>query len=161
MEFTEEGLKLVKTLKFAQMVDDYLSPWREQGVSDSNLTNLLAAVVSWAATGQAISEPPAGRQSYELTAFTLSHVTDIENLSANVGETPSLPRWPLRKHVNPTRNRVVLPYSLEQSHSPAGPPRFVGSRATESYSRRARPSRQRPSLPRVLAWNLARTSHDH
>jgi hypothetical protein len=33
MEFIEEGLKLVKTLKFAQMVDDYLSPWREQGVS--------------------------------------------------------------------------------------------------------------------------------
>ena len=86
MEFTEEGLKLVKTLKFAQMVDDYLSPWREQGVSDLELTKLLAAVVTWAATGQAISEPPGGRQSYELTAFALSHVTDIDNLSANVGE---------------------------------------------------------------------------
>ena len=34
MEFTEERLELVKTMKFAQMVDDYLSPWREQGVSD-------------------------------------------------------------------------------------------------------------------------------
>jgi hypothetical protein len=86
MEFTDEGLKLVKTLRFAQMVDDYLSPWREQGVSDLTLTKLLAAVVSWAATGQAISEPPAGRQSYELTAFALSHVTEVDNLSANVGE---------------------------------------------------------------------------
>ena len=54
MEFTEEGLKVVKTLKFAQMVDEYLSPWREQGVSDLHLTKVLAAVVSWAATGQAI-----------------------------------------------------------------------------------------------------------
>ena len=86
MKFTDEGLKLVKTLRFAEMVDDYLSPWREQGVSDLYLTKLLAAVVSWAATGHAISEPPAGRQSYELTAFALSHVTDIDNLSANVGE---------------------------------------------------------------------------
>jgi hypothetical protein len=86
MEFTEEGLKLVKTLKFAQMVDDFLTPWREQGVSDLELTKLLAAVVSWAATGQAISVPPAGRQSYELTAFALSHVTEIDNLSANVGD---------------------------------------------------------------------------
>ncbi|OLE16152.1 MAG: hypothetical protein AUG83_04065 [Acidobacteria bacterium 13_1_20CM_4_57_11] len=86
MEFTEEGLKVVKTLKFAQMVDEYLSPWREQGVSDLHLTKVLAAVVSWAATGQAIGEPPAGRQSYELTAFALSHVTEIDDLSANVGE---------------------------------------------------------------------------
>ena len=86
MEFTEKGLELVKTLKFAQMVEDYLSPWREQGVSESELTRLLAAVVSWAATGHAISEPPAGRQSYELTAFALSHVTEIDKLSAKVGE---------------------------------------------------------------------------
>jgi len=86
MEFTEEGLKVVKTLKFAQMVDEYLSPWREQGVSDLHLTKVLAAVVSWAATGQAIGEPPAGRQSYELTAFALSHVTEIDDLSANVGK---------------------------------------------------------------------------
>jgi hypothetical protein len=86
MEFTEEGLKAVKTLKFAQMVNDYLSPWREQGVSDLTLTKLLAAVVSWAATGQAICEPPSGRQSYELTAFALSHATDINDLSASVGE---------------------------------------------------------------------------
>lgn len=86
MEFTEEGLKLVKTLKFAQIVDDYLSSWRKQGVSDLTLTNLLAAVVTWAATGHAISEPPAGRQSYELTAFALSHVTEIDNLTSSVGE---------------------------------------------------------------------------
>ena len=86
MEFTDEGLKLVKTSRFAEMVDDYLSPWREQGVSDLDLTKLLAAVVSWAATGQAISEPPVGKQSYELTAFALSHVTEIDNLTASVGE---------------------------------------------------------------------------
>ena len=86
MEFTEEGLKLVKTAKFAQMVVDYFSPWREQGVSDLQLSKLLAAVVSWAATGHAISEPPAGRQAYELTAFALRHITKIDKLSADVGE---------------------------------------------------------------------------
>jgi hypothetical protein len=86
MEFTEEGLRLVKTMEFAQMVDGYLSPWREQGVSESGLTKLLAAVVAWAAAGQAINKPPIGRQSYELTAFTLSHLTDIDNLSSHVIE---------------------------------------------------------------------------
>lgn len=86
MEFTDEGLKLVKTLRFAEMVDHYLSPWREQGVSDLELTKLLAAAVTWAPTGQAISEPPAGRQSYELTAFALGHVREVDNLTANVGE---------------------------------------------------------------------------
>ena len=86
MEFSEEGLKLVKSLQFAQMVEDYLSPWRKQGVSDLTLTELLAALVCWAATGHTISEPPAGRQSYEFTAFALSHVTEIDNLVANVGE---------------------------------------------------------------------------
>lgn len=86
MQFTEEGLQLVKTLNFAQTVDDYLSAWREHGVTESGLTKLLAAVVAWAATGQAISTPPVGRQSYELTAFALSHLADIDDLSSRVGE---------------------------------------------------------------------------
>jgi hypothetical protein len=86
MEFTEEGLDLVKTLKFAQAVEDYLSPWREQGVSEPHLTKLVAAIVAWAATGHAISEPPAGRQSYELAGFALGRLMDIDDLSSNVVE---------------------------------------------------------------------------
>jgi hypothetical protein len=86
MEFTEKGLQLVKTLEFARMVDDYFLPWREQRFSESDLTRLLVAIVAWAATGQAVGKPPTGRQSYELTAFTISHLEEIENLSSDVLE---------------------------------------------------------------------------
>ena len=86
MEFTDEGLRLVKSLKFAQAVDDYLSQWREQGVSDSELTKLLAAIVGWAATGHTVNEPPAGKQSYELTAFVLGHLNDVDSLCNIVGK---------------------------------------------------------------------------
>ena len=85
MEFTDEGLKLVKTVEFAQMVDDYLSPWRERKVPESDLTKLLAAVIGWAATGHAVQEPPAGRQSYEMAAFILSHAGEIDDLCGQVG----------------------------------------------------------------------------
>ena len=47
MESTEEGLKLVKTLKFAQMVDDYLSPWREQEEVNSVAEDGLLNGVIW------------------------------------------------------------------------------------------------------------------
>lgn len=63
MDFTKDALERVRTLKFAQMIDDYLSPWREQGLSDLEVTKLLAALVGWAATGHAVTEPPAGKNS--------------------------------------------------------------------------------------------------
>jgi hypothetical protein len=44
MEFTEDGLNLANSLKFAQSVHDYLSPWREQGLSDSRITKLLPEI---------------------------------------------------------------------------------------------------------------------
>jgi hypothetical protein len=47
MEFTDEGLKLVKTLKFAQMVDDYLSPWREQEEVNSVAEDGILNGVIW------------------------------------------------------------------------------------------------------------------
>jgi hypothetical protein len=85
MEFTPEGLELVKTSNFAQTVDAYLSSWREQGTCDLELRNLLAGTVSWAATGHVISEPPAGKQSYELTAFVLGHLKEVDDLCDTVG----------------------------------------------------------------------------
>ena len=63
VDFTKDALERVRTLKFAQMIDDYLSPWREQGLSDLEVTKLLAALVGWAATGHAVTEPPAGKNS--------------------------------------------------------------------------------------------------
>jgi len=86
MEFTKEGLELVNTPKFAQTVDDYLLPWREQGLSDFDLARLLPGIVAWAATGHAISEPPAGKQAYELTAFVLNHLKEIEVLCDTVSK---------------------------------------------------------------------------
>ena len=86
MEFSEESVKSVKTLKFAKAADNYLSPWRDRGVPDSELTKLLAAVVAWTATGHSINEPPAGAQSYEFAAFALSHAAEIDSLTASVGD---------------------------------------------------------------------------
>ncbi len=80
MELTKEGLELVKSSNFAQITHDYLSPWREQKVSDAELANLLASIVAWAATGHDVSEPPANRQSYELTAFVLGHLKEVTDL---------------------------------------------------------------------------------
>jgi hypothetical protein len=84
MEFTEDGLNLANSLKFAQSVHDYLSPWREQGLSDSKITKLLPGIVAWAATGHSISHPPVGAQSYELTAFVLHYPTEVDDLCNTV-----------------------------------------------------------------------------
>lgn len=86
MEFTTAGLAFVKSENFARSMDDYFSPWREQRLSDLELTKLAAGVVSWAATGHALSEPPAGRQSYELTAFVLCHLNEVNDLCDIVGK---------------------------------------------------------------------------
>ncbi len=86
MEFSEQGLQAVKTLEFARTVDEYFRPWRESGISELDLTKLLAAVVAWAATGQAISNPPVGRQSYEFAAFALTNVAAIDGLTSTVGD---------------------------------------------------------------------------
>jgi hypothetical protein len=84
MELTKEGLELVKTSRFAKTAHDYLSPWREQRVSDTELVNLVTSIVAWAATGHDVSEPPVDRQSYELTAFVLGHLKEITDLRDEV-----------------------------------------------------------------------------
>jgi len=86
MKFTEQGLQTVKTLEFARLVDKYCQPWREHGISELDLTKLLAAVVAWAATGQAIDNPPTGRQAYEFAAFALTNLADIDSVSSAVGD---------------------------------------------------------------------------
>lgn len=84
MELTREGLALIETAKFAEAVHNYLSPWREGKASDSDLTNLVTSIVAWAATGHDISQPPADRQSYDLTAFVLSHLKEVTDLQDKV-----------------------------------------------------------------------------
>ena len=80
MELTKGGLELIQTSTFAKAVHDYLSPWREQKASDTELADLITGIVAWAATGHDISEPPVGRQSYELTAFVLGHLKEVADL---------------------------------------------------------------------------------
>lgn len=80
MELTKEGLELIETLRFAKTLHDYLSLWREQRASDTELANLVTSIVAWAATGHDVSEPPADRQSYELTAFVLGHLKEVTDL---------------------------------------------------------------------------------
>ena len=80
MELTKEGLELVKTSGFAKTVHNYLSPWRKQKASDAEIANLVTGIVAWAATGHDVSDPPADKQSYELTAFVLSHPEEISEL---------------------------------------------------------------------------------
>jgi hypothetical protein len=80
MEFTKEGLELVKTSSFAKTAHDYLSPWREQKASDTEIANLVTSIVAWAATGHDVSKPPVDKQSYELTAFALGHLKEITDL---------------------------------------------------------------------------------
>jgi len=46
MEFTKEGLELIETSRFAKTVHDYLSPWGEQRVPDTELTNLVTSIVA-------------------------------------------------------------------------------------------------------------------
>lgn len=81
MELTKEGLELIETSRFAKTVHDYLSQWREQRGSDAELVNLVTSIVAWAATGHDVSEPPADKQSYELTAFVLGHIKQITDLT--------------------------------------------------------------------------------
>jgi len=81
MEVTKQGLELVGTSTFAKTVHDYLSPWREQRKSDSELVNLVTSIVAWAATGHDVSEPPVERQSYELTAYVLGHIKEFTDLT--------------------------------------------------------------------------------
>ena len=84
MEFTKEGLDLIETSTFAETVHNYLSPWREEKVSDSDLSGLVASIVAWVATGHNISQPPVDRQSYELTAFVLDHLKEVTDLQDTV-----------------------------------------------------------------------------
>jgi hypothetical protein len=81
MQLTKEGLELIETSRFAKTVHDYLSPWREQRASDTELVNLVTSIVAWAATGHDVSEPPVDRQSYELTAFVLGHLKEVTGLT--------------------------------------------------------------------------------
>lgn len=80
MEFTKEGRALIETSRFAETVHDYLSHWRDQGISDSGLPSLVTSIVAWVATGHKLSQPPVDRQSYELTAFVLAHLKEVTDL---------------------------------------------------------------------------------
>lgn len=80
MDLTKEGLELIKTSRLAKTVHDYLSPWREQRASDTEVVNLVTSIVAWVATGHDVSEPPADKQSYELTAFVLGHLKEVTDL---------------------------------------------------------------------------------
>jgi hypothetical protein len=84
MELTKEGLDLIETPRFAETVHDYLSPWREERASDSDLLNLVTSIVAWVATGHHISQPPVDRQSYELAAFVLGHLKEVTDLQDTV-----------------------------------------------------------------------------
>ena len=86
MDFTKEGLDIIRTSGFAKSLHEYLSAWRDEKASDTEIANLMTGIIAWAATGHNVTQPPVGRQSYELTAFVLSHlkeVTDLQDIVTN------------------------------------------------------------------------------